>query len=927
MSKRKPRHIRSPRPSKKANVPREQRSVALTQLLGDSLAILQSDGVAAAVAELQRVAATVGTETVPEPDLLLELARKVVNEHPKLALEVCDYIQTLPEPPVETLLLAGSVQDRLGDRKACQASMQAIIASPAARPILKLKAANLLVRFGEQALALQAARDAYDAMGRPLEHAATLLYIAQVTADWAQVELLTAQLREGYSQGQLVAINESPRTHLLWCDDETLNLQVLRHWSRVNLANTNQSAPKPAPLHGRRLRVGYLSSDFREHPTSRLILGVLRHHNRKAIELFMYCSGWDDGSALRKNVVEQFEHVHSIAGMSDEDAAELIRSHGVDVLVELNGPTRAHRMGILRYRPAPVQVDYLGWPGSVGGRVVDYIVGDYCTVPEGAERLYPEKVIRLHPTYQANDHACYIRDKRPTRKEVGLPEDNSRLILGMFNAVNKVHQEVWDTWMYILQQVPNALLWMLDPGPTAREFIARSAQRSGVAVSRILASPKLPQAAHLARLQCCDLMLDPWPYGGHTSTADALFAGVPVLAKEGQNFASRVSPGLLRAVSLETLVCSTPEAYARRAIELLQNPSELANMRSRLLSEVQTSPLFDIATRTRALENAYRTAAERAAAGLPAIHMRTRLPENDDDATLPATVTPRPLPQTPKKLQAVETDAAMQAKFDFLMSSENDFVPYPGVPRCRYLLCSTARSGSNLVSDLLTQTLHAGRPMEYLNGRYMLAELRRQGSGGANERKIDLIAYLDALQARRTSSNGWFGLKAHFEHIDGLWTKNRALAEQLLGRFDIFIQLRRRDKLAQAVSLYRARVTKIWSSLDYRFLPSDDPRRTMDVPYEPSHIMRALADIVRQEAAWEHCLQTLELPYSVFWYEDFVADYRASGSKLLDVLGLPEAADRIVAPSLQRQGNDKDPLLEQFRTLLCGSSVPEEGLA
>lgn len=582
---------------------------------------LRRHGVSAALAGLQDRYSAGELAPLSWAQCLLRLGSAAAAAHPEAALGVLAPLLGAPVPPVAAVLLAGLLYDKLGRRTDALAAVRAVVAAPQASPLQVLQAANLLVRLGEQGLALASAVRAFEAMGRPLEHAGTLLYIAQVTAQWPLVEQLTAQLRAGHASGLTERLNEGPRTHVLWCDDEAVNLRVLGHWSRQQVRAPQVVPPQARPPRGRRLRVGYLSSDFREHPTARLVLGVLRHHNRQAVELFMYCSGWDDGSPLRKAVVAQFEHVHAVAALSDEAAAALMRSHQIDVLVELNGPTRAHRMGILGHRPAPVQVAYLGWPGSVGGRVVDYVVGDAHTVPEGAEQHYPEKVIRLHPTYQANDHAAQPRAPQPTRRAVGLPDDPSLVILGMFNAINKVHQVVWDAWMQILRAAPHTLLWMLDPGAVARQAIAHAAEAAGVAVSRIIAAPKLPQAAHLARLQCCDLMLDPWPYGGHTSTADALFAGVPVLALEGNNFASRVSPGLLRAAGLHDLVCRTPEAYVSRAWRLLHHPGELRALQDQLRNAVPNSPVFDSAARARQLEQAFRVAVERVAQGLPPTHI------------------------------------------------------------------------------------------------------------------------------------------------------------------------------------------------------------------------------------------------------------------------------------------------------------------
>jgi predicted O-linked N-acetylglucosamine transferase (SPINDLY family) len=668
---------------------------------------------------------------------LAHLGRAAAPSHPQAALSLFKQVMKLPAAPVSALLFAGLLQDKLGLRAEALVAVRGVVKSTEASHTEVLQAANLLVRLGEQALALAAASRAFDGMGRPLEHAANLLYIAQATAHWPLVDALTTQLRAAYVAGKAAAVNESPRTHLLWCDDEPTNLAVLLQWSKKNVQTPVLAAPVAVSPQGRRLRVGYLSSDFREHPTARLILGVLRQHDRQQVELFMYCSGWDDGSALRREVVAQFEQVHPVAALGDEAAAQLMRSHQIDVLVELNGPTRANRMGILSHRPAPVQIGYLGWPGSVGGRVVDYVVGDACTVPEGAEKRYPEAVIRLHPTYQANDHAAQRLLARPSRAAVGLPEHPAVVVLGVFNAINKVHQAVWDAWMQILLGAPQAMLWILDPGPVAREHVLKAAQQAGVDRLRVVLAPKLGQEQHLARLQCCDLMLDPWPYGGHTSTADALFAGVPVLALEGRNFAARVSAGLLRAAGFDSLVAGSPPAYVQRALQLLGEPGALARLQAQVKAQAPRSAVFDAAGRARQLEQAYRVAVQRVADGLPVVHMRVQPPA--PQATSPA------LPTRP---------AVVPGPVDWSAYRVAVVTPYFRIEPEKLLRCcasvaaQTLRCDHILVADGEPQALpegfelfHMSLPGNVGNGGAMP---RGFGAQYAFAQGYDAVAFLDA---------------------------------------------------------------------------------------------------------------------------------------------------------------------------------------
>lgn len=591
-------------------------SAADTQVvLQEALQCLLQDGASACASYLQRRFPRLSSAPQAQLDVMLTLARRAQTRFPQAALDLLEQAAHVPARQDAVLTFKATLLDKLGRQDEARQAAATVVHDPNAHPEQRLQAANMLVRLHDDAAAADVARAAFAQLGQPLSRASALLYIALKVADWPLVAQLVAQLRQAIADGRQAEAAEGPRTHVLWCASEKDNIDVLQHWA-TRYAATRALDPVASlpPAEGRRLRIGYLSSDFREHPTSRLINGLLRHHDRSQFELFMYCSGWDDGSPMRREIESHFEHIYSITGLSDEQAAQRIRSHRIDVLVELNGPTRAHRLGVLAYRPAPVQIGYLGWPGSYGGAFVDYIVADPYVIPQAHEALYPEKLIRLSHTYQINDYAARPPLAAVSRQQCGLP-DGEAPILGMFNAINKVRGDVWAVWMKILQQVPQATLWILDPGRTARSNLAKATRAMGIDPARIWAAPPLAQEAHLARLQCCDLMLDPWPYGGHTSTADALFAGVPVIALEGSNFASRVNGSLLHAAGLGVLVQPDLDRYLTTAVALLHNPAELARLKAYIRSTVPASDVFNAERKARQMEEAYRHAYRLRAAG------------------------------------------------------------------------------------------------------------------------------------------------------------------------------------------------------------------------------------------------------------------------------------------------------------------------
>jgi len=553
------------------------------------------------------------------------LHRHDTNRAEKLAIEAS---AIMPEHPAAWSYLTHFYYSKRKNKESLEAALKAIKLVKKPAEIVDL--ARHMLMLGDCQHAIQFAKDAFEESGRDIMLASYTLRIALQCADWDLSESIIAQLKKAYEDQESQVAIETPRTHLLWCDDEMVNIRVVGAYAKKVYTEKVKDIRRAYPdSHKRPIRIGYISSDFRNHATSLLALGMLRHHNKKRFMFFGYCASYDDGSALRREMLNRFHVARSISGLNDEAAAKLIVKDQIDILVDLNGLTEGSRLGVLSWRPAPIQISYLGFPGTAGGRFVDYIIADDYTLPAGAEKNYPEKIIRIPPTYQINDYIARYLPPMANRQSIGLPQD--KLIIGMFNNVNKINRDSWTTWMKILTEVPEAVLWVLDPGKPGQENLMKETKRLKVSADRVIFASKASQDDHLARLRCCDLNVDPWPYGGHTTTGDALFAGIPVISLEGKNFASRVSGGLLRASGLSELICGNIETYIAKAVELLKDPAKLRNMKMHLLKNRSKLYAFNAPLRTLQIEAAFLAAQDRADKNLPPEHITIQVTHKKKD--------------------------------------------------------------------------------------------------------------------------------------------------------------------------------------------------------------------------------------------------------------------------------------------------------
>lgn len=469
-----------------------------------------------------------------------------------------------------------------------------------------------------------------DPQGRTPVHALALALLVMQqanNADWAALRPHQQQLLKLVEAGEdAVVANIAPFSLLALDSSPAQQLRVARLRSQ-ELSRT--IAPLPATTRAAagaaapRLRLGYLSCDFHNHATVALIGEQLELLDRERFELFLYCHSRDDGSPEQARVRAAADHYRDVRSLTDAEAAQLMRSDGIDIAIDLKGHTQDSRMQILAYRPAPLQLSFLGYPGSSGADFIDYVIGDPVVTPIEHGAHYSERIAQLPHSYQPNDSLRALPPK-PTRAELGLPED--KLLLCCFNQSYKINAPQLDLWAQILREAPNTALWLLNWNEAAPRRLSAELQQRGVDPQRLYFSTRVSVAENLARLQCADLFLDTWPCNAHTTASEALWAGVPVLTVPGDTFASRVAASLVRACGLAEFACADGAAYVTKALALLREPALLRAAQAHLRTERLSLPLFDGPRYARNFKALLLRMWTRHQAGLPPTHLPADAP-------------------------------------------------------------------------------------------------------------------------------------------------------------------------------------------------------------------------------------------------------------------------------------------------------------
>jgi predicted O-linked N-acetylglucosamine transferase (SPINDLY family) len=450
----------------------------------------------------------------------------------------------------------------------------------------------------EQALALRP--------GDPRLGALLLIARAHV-CDWRDRDALLAQTLARLESGGVVmeafdslSLYDDPRVH--------------RRCGEIVSAGL-EAGVRPYPArkrHTGKIRVGYLSSDLHDHATAYLMAEVFERHDRDAFEIVAFSAGPITGDAMQARMRAAFDVFHEVSGLTDAQLGEAVAAAGVEIAVDLKGFTARGRTGALAGRPAAVQVNFLGYPGTLGAGFIDYLIGDAVVTPPGCEGLYAEHIVRLPYAYQPNS----ARPVGPatTRAAHGLPD--GAVVFCSFNNPYKITPDVFASWMRILAATPGSVLWLLAGEAGVTENLAQAATRAGVDAGRLVFARPAGHADHLARLALADIVLDTAPYGAHTTASDALWAGVPVVTCGGPSFASRVAASLVTAAGLPELNRADRDDYEAFAVILARDPAMRSELSRRLIAARETSPLFDVARFTADLERAYKAMSARWRSGL-----------------------------------------------------------------------------------------------------------------------------------------------------------------------------------------------------------------------------------------------------------------------------------------------------------------------
>jgi protein O-GlcNAc transferase len=428
----------------------------------------------------------------------------------------------------------------------------------------------------------------------------TFLSAKMHICDWGNLTANLQKVNELVEAGQKAIM---PFPYLALMNSERLHQKAAEIWVNAKHPMRLELSSPTKRINKDKVRLGYFSADFRNHPVANLIVELFETHDKNKFELIGFSFGVDDQSEMRQRIINSFDHFLDVRNKSDKQVAIVAREMGIDIAIDLTGLTADARTDIFAYRAAPIQINYLGYPGTMGAKYIDYIIADKTIIPEENKKYYTENVLYLPDCYQPNDKKRKISPAIFSRAELGLPNDS--FVFCSFNNNYKITPDTFSGWMRILHQAKGSVLWLFEDTAEATLNLIKQAEEHGVDSRRLIFAKRLPLSEHLARYRLADLFLDTLPYNGHTTASDALWVGLPVLTQAGKSFAGRVAASLLHAIDLPELITHSQHEYESLAVELALNPSKLKAIKRKLLENRDSSALFNTELFTKNIEELY----------------------------------------------------------------------------------------------------------------------------------------------------------------------------------------------------------------------------------------------------------------------------------------------------------------------------------
>ena len=440
-----------------------------------------------------------------------------------------------------------------------------------------------------------------------------LLHAKMYICNWTNLEQQSQEILEGLNSGKKTS---APFPLIPLTDSAEIQYTCAQIWANTYCAINNTLGPPGNCGSNSKIRIGYFSADFHNHATTYLISELFELHDKDKFEIYGFSFGPIIQDEMRQRVKSSFAQFFEVGNLTDPEIAKLAREMNLDIAIDLKGYTQDNRSGIFSYRAAPVQINYLGYPGTMGSSVFDYIVADYTLIPQDSQKYYSEKIIYMPNSYQINDRQRLISEAPVSRLRNNIPEN--AFVYCSFNNNYKITPEIFKSWMTILSTVPDSVLWLLGDNLLSQENLKKHAKELDVDPSRLIFAERLPLDEHLARHRLANLFLDTTPCNAHTTASDALWSGLPVLTQVGEAFASRVAASLLSAIGLPELITQTSQEYEAMAIHLATHPEALKNLKDKLEENRLSGPLFNSKKFTGHLEEAYEAAYARYVRGLNA---------------------------------------------------------------------------------------------------------------------------------------------------------------------------------------------------------------------------------------------------------------------------------------------------------------------